>query len=143
MTRRLAGLAGALAISLATATGCATQPDPCTPEWIEWKTDQILTRFARSHSGTVQALRDISGQVESPNALTAIRVATMIDDFEALAQDFDRIVMPELNDAIRLCGEPRNFVPAFSEFLRREGVGEDVIGWIEAIGYVAMEQRNR
>lgn len=139
MSLRAQALAALLA--LGGVAGCATQPDPCTPEWIEWKTDQVLTQFARSNYDTVRALRDISGEVDNPGPLMAMRIAMMLDDFEGLARDFDRIVMPELNGAVALCGEPRNFVPAFSQFLRKEGVGEDVIQWVEVIGYVAMEQR--
>ena len=135
--------AGALVAGLVAVSGCATQPQPCTPEWIEWKTDRILTPFARSHAGTVRLLRDLSDEADAPGMLMAVRIAASMDDFEALAEDFDRTVLPQLNDALDQCAEPQHFVPAFSTFLRDQGVGEDIIAWVEVIGYVAMEERRR
>lgn len=136
---RLAGVA----VAAATLTACVTQPDPCTPEWIEWKTDQVLERFAYSNLDTIRALRRVSGDIENPGPLLAIQLATLADNFTDLASDFDRIVLPELNDAVALCSRPQEFMPAFAAFLRDEGVGEDVIVWVEALGYVAMDQRRR
>jgi hypothetical protein len=121
-------------------SGCMTQPQPCTPEWVEWKTDRVLERYARSNADTMRALRDASEDFESGGAIMAVRMATLADDFLALARDFDRIILPELNDAVRQCSEPRNFVPAFSEYLRREGVDDDIIGWVELLGYVAIDR---
>lgn len=135
--------AGALAAGLVAVSGCATQPQPCTPEWIEWKTDRILTPFARSHAGAVRTLRDLSNENGSPDMFAALRLANSMDDFEDLAEDFDRTVLPQLNAALDQCSEPRQFVPAFSTFLRDQGVGEDIIAWVEVIGYVAMEERRR
>lgn len=129
-------------VSLTALGACQTQPQPCTPEWVEWKTDQVLERFARSNMDTVRALRDVPGDVDSTSAVTLMRFATLLDDFDTLAQDFDRIVLPELNDAVAQCGQPRNFVPAFSEFLRDEGVSEPVIQWIEIIGYMSAGARS-
>lgn len=142
MARRLTmrpAVAAAIASSLMIA-GCATQPEPCTPEWVEWKTDRILTDFARSNRSTVRDLQNISGDIENPSAIMAVRIAALLVDFEDLARDFDRIVMPALNEAVAQCGQPRNFIPAFTGFLRDEGVGEDVIDWVEAIGYIAGQQ---
>ena len=136
-------LACALTAGLVAVTGCATQPDPCTADWIEWKTEKILTPFARSHSGTVRLLRDLSDQADAPDMLMAVRIAASMDDFEALAEDFDRSVLPQLNEALDQCGQSQHFVPAFSAFLRKQGVGEDIIAWVEVIGYVALEERRR
>ena len=141
-TRLFASLAAALT-GAALLSGCATQPDPCTPEWVEWKSDQIFDQFASSNIDTIRALQRVSGDIDNPGPLLAIQLATLADDFTDLAQDFDRIVLPELNDAIDQCAGSQEFMPAFSSFLRDEGVGEDVIVWIEALGYVAMEQRRR
>jgi len=123
------------------AAACATQPEPCTPEWVEWKTDRILDQFADAHRGTVRDLREVSGKIENPSVLTAIRIASLAADSKDLVRDFNEIVIPELNDAIAQCGRPQEFVPAFTGFLRREGVGEDVIDWIEAFGvFLEMKQ---
>ncbi len=92
---------------------------------------------------TIQALRRVSGDIENPGPLLMIQLATLADDFTDLARDFDRIVLPELNDAVAQCSRSQDFMPAFSSFLRDEGVGEDAIVWIEALGYVAMGSQRR
>lgn len=127
----------ALAVTAGLLTsGCVSQPEPCTPEWVEWRTDKVMSEFARENRDTVRALRRLSSDIENPSALAALRFATLAFDVEDLAQDFNRIVLPELNNAIELCGEPRRFLPAFAEFLRREDVSEDVIDWVEAFGFM-------
>lgn len=125
---------------MAPLSACVTQPQPCTPEWVEWKTDQVLTRFARSNYGTINSLRAASARADSNSAMLALQMATLADDFLALARDFDRIVMPELNDAVAQCSQPRNFVPAFTQFLRKEGVDNEIIEWVEVLGYVAIDR---
>lgn len=140
-SKRMTWKTAGIAVYLLGLSACATQPQPCTPEWIEWKSDKVLNRFARANYDTIRDLRQVSGKVDNPSALTAMRIAFLIDNFSDLAKDFDRIVMPELNRAMAQCSQPALFIPAFSTFLRDEGVGEDVIQWVEVIGYVAMEQR--
>lgn len=141
-TRLSARIAG-FAVAAAALSACVTQPEPCTPEWVEWKTDQVLGRFASSNMDTIQALRRVSGDIENPGPLMMIQLATLADDFTDLARDFDRIILPELNDAVAQCSQSQNFMPAFASFLRDEGVGEDAIVWIEALGYAAMGTQRR
>ncbi len=126
-------------LGLASLSACVT-PEPCTAEWVEWRTDKVLTRFANANSGTIRTLRDISGDMDAPGPLLAMRIAMAVNDVDDLTSDFRRIVLPELNSAIAQCSQPRHFVPAFTQFLRKEGVGEDVIEWIEVLGYLAAEQ---
>ena len=45
---------------LAMLSACATTPEPCTPEWVEWKSEKVLKRFAVSNYSTVSRLRDFS-----------------------------------------------------------------------------------
>ena len=128
-----------LALTVAAAAligGCVSQPEPCTPEWIEWRTDEVMGEFAYENRDTVRALRRLARDLENPNALAALRLATLAFDVEDLARDFNNIVLPELNNAIELCGEPRKFLPAFAEFLRRENVNDNVIDWVEAFGFM-------
>lgn len=137
--KRMTSYAALAALCLTGVSACVT-PEPCTAEWVEWRTDKVLTRFARANSSTVNALRDLSGNIEEPGPLLAMRIAMVVGDLDDLTEDFNRIVLPELNSAIAQCSQPREFVPAFTQFLRKEGVGEDVIQWVEVLGYMAVEQ---
>lgn len=123
----------AILTSLAVLAACQTTPEPCTPEWVEWKSDRILTRFAMDNRSEVRRLRDFSQTLQQGDIspMTALQVPGMIEDFKILAADFDRSVLPKLNSALAQCNSVQELAPAFVSFLRKEGVSEDVLEWVE------------
>ena len=128
--------------SLAALGACASmEPEPCTTEWVEWKTEKVLTNFARSNYSEINRLRKFSRTLEGGDIgpLTALKIPGMIEDFKELAEGFERKVLPELNSAIDQCGDPQKLIPAFTGFLRKEGVGEDVLEWVEVLGAFVVE----
>lgn len=126
------------ALAPALLCGCASlEPEPCTAEWVEWKTDAIFTPFADAHRGTVKDLADFSRKLDKPGPFTMIMMASKIDDLNDLAEDFQTEIAPELKAAADQCGDPKPFVESFSNFLRREGVEEDLLIWVETLGAVA------
>lgn len=125
------------ALSISMLAACASlEPEPCTTEWVEWKTDRILTDFARANYNEVQSLKSFAQTLEDGDVgpLTALKIPSMIEDFKTLAADFEDRTLPELNAAVKQCGTPQELIPAFTAFLRKEGVGEQVIEWVELIG---------
>lgn len=128
-------------IGLAMLGACATTPEPCTPEWVEWKSEKILKRFAYANYGEVKRLRDFSEDLRGDDfgPLTALQIPGMIQNFKALAEDFEADVLPALNDAVDQCGSVQALAPALTEFLRSEGVGEDVLEWVELLTVIAMD----
>ncbi|MEM9054806.1 MAG: hypothetical protein AAGB16_05725 [Pseudomonadota bacterium] len=125
------------ALSVSMLTACASlEPEPCTTEWVEWKTDRLLTEFARANYSEVQNLKSFAQTLEDGNVgpLTALKIPSMIEDFKTLAADFEDRTLPELNAAVKQCGTAQELIPAFTAFLRKEGVGETVIEWVELIG---------
>ncbi|MBR9835354.1 MAG: hypothetical protein GYB42_09225 [Alphaproteobacteria bacterium] len=137
MMSRLAASAAALAI----LSACASTPEPCTPEWVEYKTEKILTRFARANRADVQRLKTFAETLDQDDIspLVALQIPAMIEDFRTLADNFEADALPMINAAIDQCGRPEELVPAFAEFLRREGVGEDVLEWVELLGAFMVE----
>jgi hypothetical protein len=128
--------------SLAALGACASmEPEPCTSEWVEWKTERVLTNFARSNYSEINRLRKFSQTLEGGNVgpLTALKIPGMIEDFKELAEGFERKVRPELNLAVDQCSDPQKLIPAFTGFLRKEGVGEDVLEWVEVLGAFVVE----
>ncbi len=128
-------------IGLAMLGACATTPEPCTPEWVEWKSEKVLKRFAYANYGEVKRLRDFSEDLRADDIgpLTALQIPGMIQDFKALAEDFEADVLPALNDAVDQCGSVQALAPALTEFLRGEGVGEDVLEWVELLTVIAVD----
>lgn len=120
---------------------CATPPEPCTPDWVEWKSEKILTRFALANFSEVKRLRDFSQKLQgdSISPLLMLQVPDLIEDFKGLASDFEKDVLPALNDAVEQCGSVQKLAPAFTAFLRDEGVGEGVLEWVELLTVIATE----
>ncbi len=122
------------ALIAATALGaCATSPEPCTTEWVEYRTDRILKRFAGENRGLVSDLRQLIRADGDVDPVQAILLAAKADDLRRFANSFDKIVIPELQSAVGQCGNNPDFIPAFTEFLRREGVPETALQWVGPI----------
>jgi len=122
------------ALIAATSLGaCATSPEPCTTEWVEYRTDRILKRFAGENRGLVSDLRQLIRADGDVDPVQAILLAAKADDLRRFANSFDRIVIPELQSAVGQCGNNPDFIPAFTEFLRREGVPETALQWVGPI----------
>ena len=122
-------------IGLAMLSACATTPEPCTPEWVEWKSEKVLKRFAVSNYSTVSRLRDFSQTLneDEMSPLIALQIPGMIDDFKQLASRFEKTVLPELNAAVDQCGSVQELAPALTAFLRDEGVEDEVLEWVELL----------
>ena len=121
----------AAAILTATALGaCATAPEPCTTEWIDYRTDQILTRFALKNRDLVSDLRQLVRQDGEIDTVQAILLAAKADELRDFADSFENYVIPELKSSIGQCRSDADFVPAFTEFLRKEGVSEEALEWV-------------
>ena len=139
MTRIIALSAALSALVLAAA--CTTTPEPCTPEWVDYKTDRILGDFARHYRHEVNDLRDFANALQDGDTspLTMMQIPAHIDTFKLLAAAFEAETLPDLNAAISQCSDPQLLVPAFTSFLRDEGVGEDVLEWVEVLAPLALE----
>ena len=75
------------------------------------------------------------GQVE------AILLAAKADDLRRFATSFEKIIIPELESAVGQCGNKPEFIPAFTEFLRKEGVSDDALEWVGPV--MALSQMMR
>ena len=131
----------AFAIAAVALTGaCASQPKPCTAEWVDWKTERFFDEFARDHRKQINDLRqatggvDFSGEKKSPGqiasfALVGARVVS-------LGADFLRETVPEVNKAISQCGTTPKATRLFASLLRREGFSAETVDAIEDLGGV-------
>ena len=125
---RIAAIAASLAVS-----ACATQPEPCTPEWAQWKAERILTPFAIEHRGFLRDLQKMEGQFDSPSLLAIAQIARIADEAGEVFEDFQEDIVPELKSAYAQCGSAEALMPTFTKFLRQEGVSDEAIKWIEGL----------
>ena len=115
-------------------TGCATiEPEPCTSEWVEWRTSQITDSFSRQYRSELLDMRRFATRLENPSPLILLELTSRLEEFRTIATDFSGNVMPELRSAVDQCGTPTQFATAFSGFLEGQGMPETVLSWIDEI----------
>ena len=113
--------------------GCAAlEPEPCSGDWVKWRTDQVTADFRQEFSGEMRDLAKFSRQLEDPNPFVLLQMAGRLQSFEAMARQFSGTVMPELRSAIDQCGTPTKFAGAFGDLMREQGVDGQVLDWVES-----------
>ncbi len=129
----------ALAIAcLPAMSGCASMPEPCTAEWVHWKTERFVADFVRGHQKQFADARNsaamfssIGGPDTSGNipilVLTAAGVIT-------LATDFMSDLWPEVSDALSQCDTSPRAAQLFASILREQGVDERAARAVEDLG---------
>ena len=119
-----------ISLSLAALAACASvEPKPCTAEWVDYKTEKVLTKFASNNRSMINDLRRLQGKDGDIDPFVAIQLASKTKQIQKFADTFQTIVVPELEAAVDRCGDAE-LVPAFTEFLRREGVGDETLEWV-------------
>jgi hypothetical protein len=123
-----------IAIPALFLAACATQPEPCTAEWFDWKTERIFDEFARENRVQIDQVRaDFARKPDGiDRAASGLQAALLAGMFVASA-------VPEANRAISQCGSAPNAARLLASFLRREGFDEDTLAAIEAVG-VALDR---
>jgi hypothetical protein len=139
MTPRLT----ALSLFLLPLAACATvEPQPCTAEWIDYKTDKTFRKFASENRGLINDFRKLSREDGDVDPLVAMSLARKSGRIQKFADSFNTVVLPELEAALDQCGQQEEFVPALTAFLQDEGVSDDAITWIIPFIGVMTEMRN-
>ena len=126
-------LIAALALATCPLAACVTAPEPCTQEWVEYKTDHILGEFASDNRGLINDLKRITNDQGDLNTFATMRLMSRTDDLQNFADSFQNVVLPELELALVECGQSEQFAPALTGFLRDEGVGEEALQWVAPI----------
>lgn len=133
--------ASLLAIAIACApamAGCASMPEPCTSEWVHWKTERFIGEFVRTHQKQFADARNSAvlfsgvGGADAPGnlpllVLTAAGVIT-------LATDFMSDLWPEVSEALSQCDTSPRAAQLFASILREQGVNERAAKAVEDLG---------
>ena len=119
-----------LSLSLVALAGCASvEPQACTAEWVDYKTDKVLKKFASNNRGMINDLRRLQNADGDVDPFVAMQLLSKKNQIERFADTFQTIVVPELQAAVDQCGDAE-LIPAFTEFLRNEGVGDATLQWV-------------
>ncbi len=129
---KLRALCAALALA-ASLGACATAPEPCTTEWIDYRANQILKRFAMDNRNLVSDLRQLTRADGDIDPVRAILLTAKAEELRDFAEGFETQVIPDLRASVAQCRGDADFIPAFTEFLRQEGVPEQTLEWVGPI----------
>lgn len=135
---------GFLALGALLLSGCASlEPEPCTTDWVQWKTDRITEGYVREFRPELRELAAFSRAMENPSPLLLIQMTTRLSDFQLLAEAFRADIVPELKTAIDQCGSPTGFATAFTSILEKQGVSDTVLDWVEETALILEERGPR
>ncbi len=131
-------IAAGLAALVLGSSGCASMPEPCTSEWIDWKTERFISDFVRGHEKEFRDARNsaamfsgVGGIDTSKNIpMVVLAAAGMI----SLASDFMSDLWPEVSDAVSECDTAPRAAQLFASILRRQGVDERAAKAVEDLG---------
>lgn len=132
MSARRAILAAAAALA---AAGCATEPPPCTTEWVQWRKDRVLKAFASDHRREINALREMAATLKDRDGdMALLSISLGAAGALGLAKDFVEEAAPAVREAVGQCGSAPRAAQLFADMLRDEGVDESAARAIERLG---------
>jgi hypothetical protein len=141
MTPRLT----ALTLFLLPLAACATvEPEPCSAEWIDYKTDKILRKFASENRGLINDFRRLAREDGEVDPFVAISLSPVNPGrIQTFADSFNRHCPSGAGSRRRPVRPPaRNSFPALTAFLQDEGVSDEAISWIIPFVGVMTEMRD-
>jgi len=138
---RLAALALAC---LPILSSCASTPEPCTSEWVHWKTERFVTRFVKDHQKEFADARNSGALFSGMSGLdTSGGIPMMLlaaGGMLTLTSDFMNDLWPELRDAVSECDTAPRAAELFASILREQGVNERAAKAVEDLGMLLDRQ---
>lgn len=126
-------------LALPVLASCATTPEPCTSEWVQWKTEGIIGKFAVEHGDEIGKLREIAPIMFGPEgglediAPTSMMVLSAIGALD-LVLEFGADAWPQITEAVAECAAEPDAAYLFAGMLRDQGVDERAVKAIERMG---------
>lgn len=123
---------------------CATTPEPCTSEWVHWKTDRFIAQFVKEHQKEFTDARNSSvifsgmGGLDTSGGIPMMLLAA--GGMLTLASDFMNDLWPELRDAVSECDTAPRATQLFASILREQGVNERAVKAVEDLGMLLDRQ---
>ena len=119
-------------------TGCATAPDPakvCTSEWIGERSDKAISRIEKKASRTIKPLKKASekwAQGKTPNPVQLFLLSNSLKSLEKELKNGQGI--KDLKTLSATCNDPKIISDAMGGFLRKQGLSDNIINFIEGMG---------
>jgi len=127
------------ALLLSTAiSGCATAPDPakvCTSEWISKRSDKAISRIEKKAQNTLKPLQKAGekwAQGKQPNFIQMAMLGRSLKSLEKEVKNGQGI--KDLKILSATCNDPQIISRAMDGFLRKQGLPDNIINFIEGMG---------
>lgn len=135
--KNLATLLSVVVISIS-VTGCATAPDPakvCTSEWIGERSDKAISRIESKAGRSLKSLRKAGeswAKGKKPNPFQMLMLSNSLKGLEKELKNGRGI--KDLKTLSATCNDPKIISDAMGGFLRKQGLPDNIIGFIEGMG---------
>ena len=119
-------------------TGCATAPDPakvCTSEWIGERSDKAISRIQSKASSSLKSLRKAGESWSKGNKPNFIQMALLSRSLKGLENELKNgRGMRDLKTVAATCNDPKIISDAMGSFMRKQGLPDNIINFIEGMG---------
>ena len=119
-------------------TGCATAPDPakvCTSEWIGERSDKAISRIQSKAGSSLKSLRKAGESWSKGNKPNFIQMALLSRSLKGLENELKNgRGMRDLKTVAATCNDPKIISDAMGSFMRKQGLPDNIINFIEGMG---------
>jgi len=126
------------ALLSASLSGCATAPDPakvCTSEWIGERSAKAISSIESKAGRSLKSLRKAGeswSQGKKPNPLQLWALSNSLKGLEKELKSGKGI--RDLKTLSATCNDPKIISDAMGGFLRKQGLPDNIINFIEGMG---------
>lgn len=127
-----------LAILSTSIAGCATAPDPakvCTSEWIGKRSDKAISRIESKAGRSLKSLQKAGkswSKGKTPNPFQMLMLSRSLKGLEKELKNGQGI--KDLKTLSATCDDPKIISDAMGGFLRKQGLPDNIIAFIEGMG---------
>ena len=118
--------------------GCATAPDPakiCTSEWISKRSDKAISRIESKAGRSLNSLQKAGkswSKGKTPNPFQMLMLSRSLNSLEKELKNGQGI--RDLKTLSATCNDPKIISDAMGGFLRKQGLPDNVVNFIEGMG---------
>lgn len=119
-------------------TACATAPDPakvCTSEWIGKRSDKAISRIESKAGRSLKSLQKAGQSWANGKTPNAFQLLALSSSFKSLEKELKNgRGIKDLKTLSATCKDPKIISDAMGGFLRKQGLPDNIINFIESMG---------
>ncbi len=116
---------------------CSTTPDPaeiCSAEWIEPRIERAVNEFERDTRKIFRKFRKAADSLQDGGNIGPLQMLSVMNAVSALADKFENAqAVQDMRLLAQTCDEPELIKNAMTGFMRKKGLPDIFIGFINEI----------